>query len=30
MSERVRLREFRESDLDVLAAMVGGAEQMTF
>ena len=30
MSERVRLREFRESDLDVLAAMVGDAEQMTF
>jgi RimJ/RimL family protein N-acetyltransferase len=30
MSERLRLREFRDSDLDVLAAMVGDDEQMTF
>lgn len=30
MSERVRLREFRDSDLDALAAMVADAEQMTF
>ena len=29
MSERLRLREFRDSDLDVLAAMVGDEEQMT-
>jgi len=27
---RLRLRQFRESDLDALAAMVGDAEQMTF
>jgi RimJ/RimL family protein N-acetyltransferase len=30
MSERLRLREFRDSDLDVLAAMVGDDEQTTF
>ena len=30
MSERLRLREFRDSDLDALAAMVADAEQMTF
>jgi RimJ/RimL family protein N-acetyltransferase len=30
MSQRVRLREFRDSDLDALAAMVGDDEQMTF
>ena len=30
MSDRLRLREFREGDLDVLATMVGDAEQMTF
>ncbi len=30
MSDRLRLREFRESDLDVLARMVGDPEQMTF
>jgi RimJ/RimL family protein N-acetyltransferase len=30
MSERVRLREFRDSDLDALAAMVADDEQMTF
>lgn len=30
MSDRVRLREFRDSDLDALAAMVGDDEQMTF
>jgi RimJ/RimL family protein N-acetyltransferase len=30
MSERLRLREFRDSDLDVLAAMVGDEEQTTF
>lgn len=29
-SERLRLREFRDDDLDVLAAMVGDPEQMTF
>ena len=30
MSHRLRLREFRDDDLDVLAAMVGDDEQMTF
>ena len=30
MTDRLRLREFRDDDLDVLAAMVGDAEQMTF
>lgn len=30
MSERVRLREFRDSDLDALAAMVADLEQMAF
>ena len=30
MTDRLRLREFREDDLDVLAAMVGDDEQMTF
>ena len=30
MSDRLRLREFRESDLDVLATMVAEPEQMTF
>jgi len=30
MTERLRLREFLDSDLDVLAAMVGDREQMTF
>lgn len=30
ISDRLRLREFRDDDLDVLAAMVGDAEQMTF
>ena len=30
MSERLRLREFRDSDLDVLAAMVGDDAQMSF
>jgi RimJ/RimL family protein N-acetyltransferase len=30
VSERLRLREFRDDDLDVLAAMVGDVEQMTF
>ena len=30
MSERIRLREFRDSDLDALAAMVADNEQMTF
>jgi RimJ/RimL family protein N-acetyltransferase len=30
MSDRLRLREFRDDDLDVLAAMVGDHEQMTF
>jgi RimJ/RimL family protein N-acetyltransferase len=30
MNGRLRLREFRESDLDALAAMVGDPEQMTF
>jgi RimJ/RimL family protein N-acetyltransferase len=30
MSDRLRLREFRDDDLDVLAAMVGDPEQMTF
>jgi len=30
MSDRLRLREFRDDDLDVLAAMVGDDEQMTF
>jgi RimJ/RimL family protein N-acetyltransferase len=29
-SERLRLRQFRDDDLDVLAAMVGDDEQMTF
>ena len=29
-SDRLRLREFRDDDLDVLAAMVGDDEQMTF
>jgi RimJ/RimL family protein N-acetyltransferase len=29
-TERVRLREFRDDDLDALAAMVADAEQMTF
>jgi RimJ/RimL family protein N-acetyltransferase len=29
-SQRLRLREFRDEDLDVLAAMVGDDEQMTF
>jgi RimJ/RimL family protein N-acetyltransferase len=29
-SQRLRLREFRDDDLDVLAAMVGDDEQMTF
>jgi RimJ/RimL family protein N-acetyltransferase len=29
-SDRLRLREFRDDDLDVLAAMVGDVEQMTF
>ena len=26
----LRLREFRDSDLDILASMVGDAEQMRF
>ncbi len=30
VSDRLRLREFRDDDLDVLAAMVGDPEQMTF
>jgi RimJ/RimL family protein N-acetyltransferase len=30
ISERLRLRRFRDDDLDVLAAMVGDDEQMTF
>jgi RimJ/RimL family protein N-acetyltransferase len=30
VSDRLRLREFRDDDLDVLAAMVGDDEQMTF
>jgi RimJ/RimL family protein N-acetyltransferase len=30
MSDRLRLREFRESDLDLLAMMAGDPEQMTF
>jgi RimJ/RimL family protein N-acetyltransferase len=30
MSDRLRLREFRDDDLDVLAAMVADDEQMTF
>jgi RimJ/RimL family protein N-acetyltransferase len=30
MGERLRLREFRDDDLGVLAAMVGDVEQMTF
>jgi RimJ/RimL family protein N-acetyltransferase len=30
MSHRLQLREFRDSDLDVLAAMVGDEDQMTF
>jgi RimJ/RimL family protein N-acetyltransferase len=30
MSERLRLREFRDSDLDDLARMVGDVEQSTF
>jgi RimJ/RimL family protein N-acetyltransferase len=30
MNDRLRLREFRLSDLDALAAMVGDPEQMTF
>ena len=29
-SQRLQLREFRDDDLDVLAAMVGDDEQMTF
>jgi RimJ/RimL family protein N-acetyltransferase len=29
-SDRLRLREFRDDDLDLLAAMVGDDEQMTF
>jgi RimJ/RimL family protein N-acetyltransferase len=29
-SDRLRLREFRDDDLDVLAAMVADVEQMTF
>ena len=29
-TERLRLREFRDDDLDILAAMVADAEQMTF
>jgi RimJ/RimL family protein N-acetyltransferase len=30
MSDRLRLREFRESDLDVVGTMVADPEQMTF
>lgn len=30
LNERLRLREFRESDLDALAPMVGDPEPMTF
>ena len=30
MSKRLRLREFRDSDLDVLSEIVGDDEQMTF
>jgi RimJ/RimL family protein N-acetyltransferase len=30
MTDRLRLRELRDDDLDVLAAMVGDHEQMTF
>jgi RimJ/RimL family protein N-acetyltransferase len=30
MTDRLKLREFRDDDLDVLAAMVGDDEQMTF
>jgi RimJ/RimL family protein N-acetyltransferase len=30
VSDRLRLREFRDDDLDVLAAMVGDDEQMSF
>jgi RimJ/RimL family protein N-acetyltransferase len=30
VSARLRLREFRDDDLDALAAMVGDAQQMTF
>ena len=30
MNGRPQLRQFRESDLDALAAMVGDAQQMTF